>query len=300
MPTVTLSLRRKTSVTFPSNPDRRYTYSPEPEDVELDDLTPRARALAEAFAQHPHGRPLDVVMEQDARIRDVVPNWETFYPGRGDERPPRKVFRNWSMLRPSERAHDAAESSGGTASELGATKVRWTAVQWLECEARTWPLDWYVVSAVGHDPVPSWEAGAADRYLTPHTALVYLRRAEHRLGNDGGLFQTLACTTGYLPADRIVCGVHQWRPETLDAFIARPVTLWTVSEAAAHLGYTGPSATGTARKQLHRWQLTPQGRAPGRGGESLYDADQIKALHAARKGSGRHGAAREGGKFTTN
>jgi hypothetical protein len=76
-----------------------------------------------------------------------------------------------------------------------------------------------------------------------------------------------------------------------------PVTLWTVSETAAYLGYTGPSAASTTRKQLHRWQLTPVSREPGRSGESQYDADQIKALHAARKGRGRHGAARQDGKF---
>ncbi|MFE0820650.1 hypothetical protein [Streptomyces sp. NPDC058847] len=48
--------------------------------------------------------------------------------------------------------------------------------------------------------------------------------------------------------------------------------------------------------------LWPQrrGRAPGRGGESLYAADRVQAALATRPGKGRHGAApSEGGRLST-
>ncbi|MEU8718447.1 hypothetical protein [Streptomyces sp. NPDC048663] len=77
--------------------------------------------------------------------------------------------------------------------------------------------------------------------------------------------------------------------------------LWTVSVVAAYLGFTGKSATGSARKQLSRWGIAATSREPGRNGESLYLAAQVRAAHEARPGRGRHGAARsEGGRFTTS
>ncbi|MFC8723787.1 hypothetical protein [Streptomyces bacillaris] len=75
-------------------------------------------------------------------------------------------------------------------------------------------------------------------------------------------------------------------------------TLWTTSQVAEYLGYTGKSATGSARRQLSRWGVTPVRREPGRGGESLYEAEKVKKLHEGRLGSGRRGAARSGGRFT--
>lgn len=75
--------------------------------------------------------------------------------------------------------------------------------------------------------------------------------------------------------------------------------LWTISMVAKHLGFSGPSATGSARKQLSRWGIVSQGREPGRRGQSQYLASEVRAAHSARPGKGRHGGARgEGGKFT--
>ncbi|MEU2427749.1 hypothetical protein ABZ619_43380 [Streptomyces sp. NPDC007851] len=80
-----------------------------------------------------------------------------------------------------------------------------------------------------------------------------------------------------------------------------PEELWTVSVVAAYLGFTGDSATGSARKQLSRWGIAAHSREPGRSGQSLYLAAQVRAAHEARPGRGRHGATRtEGGRFTTS
>ncbi|MFD7615816.1 hypothetical protein [Streptomyces sp. NPDC059802] len=294
MPTVTLLLRRKTRVLHDGAP-RPEVYAPWGDKVELDELTPRARALAEAFAQN-GGRPGLVLMEQDALIRDTVPNWEHYYPDRGDQHP-RRTFGNWATLLPSIPVGEPL--SQGESSVTGAADARTTPVEWLEREVRTWPLDWYVVSATGCDPVPSMEAGAADCYLTPDTVLEYMRKGGRPMSVSA--WDALRGTS-YLPTpDRYVCGMPQWRPETIDAFMGRPVELWPVSRVAEHLGYAGSSATGSARKKLSLWRLPAAGRQPGRAGESLYDADQVKALQAARPGSGRRGAPRStGGKFTSS
>ncbi|MGW5657810.1 hypothetical protein [Streptomyces humi] len=74
-----------------------------------------------------------------------------------------------------------------------------------------------------------------------------------------------------------------------------------MSAVAAYLGFTGKSATGSARKQMSRWGIAAHSREPGRSGQSLYLAAQVRAAREARPGRGRHGAGRsEGGRFTTS
>lgn len=91
-----------------------------------------------------------------------------------------------------------------------------------------------------------------------------------------------------------------WHVDDLDAYANRDYERWPISRVAEYLGYQGASATGSARKQLSRWGLYAVDRAPGRGGEARFAADQVQAAHAARPGKGRHGAARgEAGKFVS-
>jgi hypothetical protein len=59
--------------------------------------------------------------------------------------------------------------------------------------------------------------------------------------------------------------------------------LWTIAAVAEHIGAT---TTGSARKTLSRWGVRAVGREAGRSGESLYDAEQVRAAHAARPGRG--------------
>ncbi|MFE9406824.1 hypothetical protein ACFYNY_34515 [Streptomyces sp. NPDC006530] len=99
-------------------------------------------------------------------------------------------------------------------------------------------------------------------------------------------WDTLKDTGTFPEPDRYVDRRPQWHPDTLAPYIERDRELWPVSRAAEYLGYSGPSATGTTRKQLSRWGLMPEGRGPGRGGESLYAADQIIAAHTHRPGRG--------------
>ncbi|MEU6054177.1 hypothetical protein ABZ829_27625, partial [Streptomyces xanthochromogenes] len=102
----------------------------------------------------------------------------------------------------------------------------------------------------------------------------------------------------------------QWLPEaqaapSLDRLASldlighgAPDDLWTVSMVASYLGYTGDSAQGSARKWLSRKKIESEGREAGRRGESQYSAQRVRAAKESSPGSGRHGAARSGGRFT--
>lgn len=249
--------------------------------VDLDQLTPRARALAEAIHQCAGHTPTGIVFETGRQMKDGR-NFALRY-GAGPraqemgDRPEQAVINNWSPV----------------SSIEGTRRVARDATVWLEREARSFPLDWYPIGAASFpfgsgaeevQRVPSADAAAADRYLTPDTVLEYMRERGAPLGVHA--WDTLR-GTGHLPEpDRHVCGQPQWRPEAIDTYINRDRELWPISRVAEYLGYSGPSATGTARKQLHRWGITAEGRAPGRGGESLYAADQVQAAHTHRPGRG--------------
>lgn len=255
------------------------------EDVDLDTLTPKARALAEAIHACPGHQPLGVVCAT-GQTKGDNPNFRYIH-GEGPEadklaaEPQVATIRNYGLI--------PADSPT-------------TAADWLEREASAMPLDAYPIAGVksrigpATDRVPSADAAAADQYLTRDRVLDYMREAGQPMGIQA--WDTLR-GTGFLPEpDRYVLSKPQWKPETIDAFLARDRELWPISQVAEFLGFTGASAAGSARKQLSRWGFTAEGRAPGRGGESLFAADQVQAAHAHRPGRGRHGAARSGGKFT--
>ena len=249
------------------------------EDVDLDDLTPRARTLAEALIQqeqHP-GRmgPGEILLQCDRLTRDVYPRRpdvaEAYGPRPREDQPARQHFVR-SVLK--------------TANFMGP-------LEYLEREARSWPMDWYIVGVNGCDPVPSFEAGKADRVYTHTTAMEYLHLSP-------AAWDTLK-QAGHLPApDRWAHGRPHWYPETIDAYRGRDTELWTMSQIADYLGYHTPTARQSALKTLYRWGLSPVGREPGRSGESLYAADQVQAVKAHRPGSGRRGAARVGGRFASD
>jgi hypothetical protein len=61
---------------------------------------------------------------------------------------------------------------------------------------------------------------------------------------------------------------------------------WTTTEVAEFLG---AASVRSVSKTLHRLKILPVGREPGRSGQNLYDADEIrsKAVPGARPGQGR-------------
>lgn len=257
MPIVTLHLRRDA---YDENDRLIPAFA---EDVDLDTLTPRARALAEAITQCPSQRPSQILLQSDAMLADRLPGGDRYAQHRSTQHT-QFGRTDWWRLR--------------------STDPR-TATQWLEIEARDKvPLGWHILGITPDNPVPSLLAGAADQYLTRDGVLEYLRA--RGVGMSDTAWDTFRGTDHFPAPDRYVCRRPQWLPETVDAYIDRPRELWPISRVAEHLGYSGPSATGSARKTLYRWGLSAVSRAPGRGGESLYDADQVRAAHAARPGRG--------------
>lgn len=242
------------------------------EDLDLDQLTPRARALAESLhesMQHPEDlavHPLDVVFESDltnaerAAIPPVRP--AAYGPPKDPDDKAQQVIR-WGPL-------------------LAATADT-TLVEWIEDQARQIPEGWYPIGVRNQPRVLSWEAGRDgwdDRFLSKDGVLEYLR--EHGAPMTAQAWDTLI-GTGHLPEpDRYLGRRPLWQPATLNAYIARPRERWTISRVAEYLSLTA----GSARVQMRRWGLTAEGRAPGRGGESEYAADQVQAAHAHRPGRG--------------
>lgn len=233
------------------------------EDLDLDALTPRARALAEALhdsMQPGTLRSLEVVQESEQTRREsMTPQQWAVYgdPTRADEKTTRTVLYRFPK----------------------STDARTTA-QWLEEQARDIPLDWYPIGAVHRPRVPSWEAGRDDRYLSRDAALAYLRERGAPISPKG--WDTLRGTDVLRP-DRYVLGYPQWRPETIEAFASRDRELWTADRVAKELGLANSNNAGG---QLRRWGIPAEGREPGRTGQNLYPADLVKAAHAHRPGRG--------------
>jgi hypothetical protein len=238
------------------------------EDLDLGQLTPRARAFAEALHDAmTHPAPGGTVL--DIRFESELTNAEQA------ERPPRVPDAYRPIKDPDQRAQRT---------------VRWARLldagystpvaQWVEEQARDIAPGWYPIGAPHRPRVPSWEAGAADRHVTRDRAAEILR--EHGAALSPAGWQTLL-RTGLMPPDRYVFKRPQWRPETVEAFARRPRELWPVRRITELLGLAGDNATGA---QLRRWGIPAEGREPGRGGQNLYPADLVQAAHTHRPGRG--------------
>ncbi|MFE0777810.1 hypothetical protein [Streptomyces sp. NPDC058861] len=262
------------------------------EKVDLDTLTPKARALAEAIHSSFGHQPLGVLIAT-SRTKGESPNFAYRY-GTGPE-----------------TAELAAEPDLRFQTHLTGlpSTAATTAEEWLEYNAReAMPYDaWPVAGAASRmEPltkrVPSAEAAREDRCLRRDAAMRYLADQGEKAIVLGDGAWILLQKAGNLPAPRHYAlggRMPLWHVEDLNTYLDRDFERWTITQVAEHLGYQGRSVTGSARKQMYRWGLHPVGRSAGRDGENLYAADQVRAAHAARPGSGRHGASRTGGRFTT-
>ncbi|MFE6868291.1 hypothetical protein ACFVFS_17215 [Kitasatospora sp. NPDC057692] len=59
--------------------------------------------------------------------------------------------------------------------------------------------------------------------------------------------------------------------------------MWTLQQAADHMGATSAKVAAQA---LRRLGVEAVGRAPGRGGQSIYNAAEVMYVHATRPGQG--------------
>lgn len=125
----------------------------QPQKIDLDRLSPTARAMAEALADATRfGRV--IWMEADAPIRETTPHWEVFYTEAEAALPERRPWAGWStvMLGADEDPHDR-----------------------LEREATKIPPGWHVYGAHPHQPVASMETAALTREATAAQVVDYLR-----------------------------------------------------------------------------------------------------------------------------
>lgn len=121
--------------------------------IDLDRLSPRARAMAEAIAAHPARVAGDIWMEADRPIRDTEPDWRHWYTEAEAALPERRPWRGWSALPLGEQ--DPHER--------------------LEVEAAKVPPGWHVLGAHPRRPVASMGVAAAAREATSAQVLEYLR-----------------------------------------------------------------------------------------------------------------------------
>ncbi|MEV8523106.1 hypothetical protein AB0451_02960 [Streptomyces sp. NPDC052000] len=167
------------------------------ENVDLDQLSPRARTLAEAVAQAPLQTATDIWMEQDRPIRETEPDWQLWYTDAQAARPERRPWRGW--------AYYPIDSSVSP-------------VDYLEREARKIPPHWHVHGYMSDSPVPSLDAGAADQGMTKDMVLQYLRAHGRPIAPS--------TWTGYVARNqapkpaRYVSRTPLWDRADIDAYLA--------------------------------------------------------------------------------
>lgn len=119
--------------------------------VDLDKLSVRGRALAEAIAATPGSHNGDIWMEADKPIRETTPGWEMWFTPVEAAQPERRPWRGWDKRRFTDP------------------------VAYIEKEAAKIPPGWHVLGAHPHQPVPTAAEAAATREATSDQVLAYLR-----------------------------------------------------------------------------------------------------------------------------
>lgn len=137
--------------------------------------------------------------------------------------------------------------------------------EWLERRAHGLAHDVYPIAGSQDSlstltaRVPSADAARDDRCLTLDWVRPYLADSPY-LADTHGLAMSptgwsLLWKAGRLPAPRHNAQGGQlllWHVDGVDAYACRECERWPLSQVAQFLGYSGPSAAGTARRQLSR------------------------------------------------
>lgn len=161
MPTPVTLLLRTDAKTISDDGDISLIVA-HPDAIDLDGLTPRARALAEAVAQLPgaHKGAGEILCEHRTLTRaDTTRNPEIWLSPEQMGEPARQSWSAWDRYRADAEVQP---------------------VEYLERQARKIPPEWRIVSAWAmgsrFDPVPSAEAGAADDGLTARGVTEFLAK----------------------------------------------------------------------------------------------------------------------------
>lgn len=180
-----------------------YTCA-KPVRVDLDVLTPRARALAEAVVQLPGSRKGagEILCQHRTLTRaEMTSDAESWLPPELLAKPAQQGWARWDIYR--------ADSVV-------------TPVEYLERQARKIPPEWRIVCgrAVGRPdpaPVPSFQAGGDDDRLTPRAVVEYL--ATHHKRHIGSSTWRAYASRGQAPAPVGHVGRESlWMPADVDAW----------------------------------------------------------------------------------
>lgn len=123
------------------------------EDIDLDALTPRARALAEAVAQRSLATPGEVWCAAEGTVRQLVPDAERWYSSEELDQPLTRNWSGWSYY-PPDSVMPAAD--------------------YLEQQARRIPPGYAIIGHHPDNPVPSAREAAQDTGMTRDQVLDYL------------------------------------------------------------------------------------------------------------------------------
>lgn len=168
------------------------------EDVDLDALTPRARALAEAVHQR-LGSQVVIWVQSDKTVRQSFPESERWHSPEELDQPYRMGWSSWSDY-PADSVMSQAD--------------------YLEQQARRIPPQYSIIGAFPDQPVPSFEAGAADQSMTREQVLKYIHRKTGRTIAPSTWASYTARKQAPKP-DRYVSRTPLWDPATIDAWLAR-------------------------------------------------------------------------------
>lgn len=169
----------------------------DPEPVDLDKLTPRARTLAEAVAQRLGGRCM-IWLQSTKTVREAIPDAERWYAPDELDRPYRMGWTGWSSY-----------PAGSVMSQH----------DYLEQQARRIPPQYAIVGAFADQPVPSYEEGAADKGMTRDQVLAWLEARGRKIAPSTWTSYT---ARGQAPAPSTYVGrTPLWDPADLDAWLAK-------------------------------------------------------------------------------
>lgn len=135
--------------------ERVVRVVPDYDEVDLDRLSPRARALAEAVAASPLSTANEVWVESDAPLRELREDWADWYSPERAEEGERRLWSAWDRYRATDPTdpHD-----------------------WLERQAAKIPDGWHILGASPRQPVPTqergeeWTSGQVLNYLSAQGA----------------------------------------------------------------------------------------------------------------------------------
>lgn len=172
--------------------------------IDLDALTPRARALAEAVAQLPGARKEagEILCHHRTKTRaEMTPDAESWLPPELLTKPARQGWARWDIYRADSKV---------------------SPVEYLESQARKIPPEWQVICghAIGHPdpaPVPSSQVGGDDDRLTPRAVVEYLATRHKR--HIGPSTWRAYASRGQAPAPVGHVGRESlWAPADVDAW----------------------------------------------------------------------------------